>query len=100
MPRFVMEMLTSGRPAVALHLPQLEAVIEDGVTGYLVPRGPDQIGELARRLIDLHGLIQRGAIDPDTIRRVVEPFSPHSLLGKIWTDHRRLHGLQPSLAVA
>lgn len=98
MPRFVMELLTSGRPAVALHLPQLEPVVKDGVTGYLVPRGPDQVREQARRLLDTHRLIREGRLDPDGIRAVVEPFSPHSLLGKIWTDHRRLHGLPAETA--
>jgi glycosyltransferase involved in cell wall biosynthesis len=93
MPRFVMELLTSGRPAVALHLPQLEAVIEDGVNGYLIPRGDDQVAEMARRMRDTHESIEAGRITPDTIRRAVEPFSPQALLGKIWADHRRLHQL-------
>jgi len=93
MPRFVMELLTSGRPAVALHLPQLEAVVKDGVTGYLIPRGPDQIAQQAARIGDAYKLIQAGELVPETIREYVEPFSPQSLLGKIWGDHRELHGL-------
>jgi glycosyltransferase involved in cell wall biosynthesis len=93
MPRFVMELLTSGRPAVALHLPQLEAVIDDGVNGYLVPRGPDQIAVMAQRMQETHALIEAGRITPDAVRQAVEPFSPQALLGKIWADHRRLHGM-------
>lgn len=94
MPRFVMEMLSSGRPVVALHLPQLEPVVLDSVSGYLVPRGTDQIEELAKRLVDVRALIADGTIKPDVVRKVVEPFSPQALLGKIWGDHRELHGLQ------
>ncbi|MES3046699.1 glycosyltransferase [Sphingomonas faeni] len=93
MPRFVMELLTSGRPAVCLHLPQLESVLVDGKTGFLVPRGPDQVAEQARRMLEAWELAHTGALDPATIRQAVEPFSPQSLLGKIWRDHRRLHRL-------
>ena len=38
MPRCVLETLAVGRPVVAVHLPQLETVIHDGESGYLVPR--------------------------------------------------------------
>jgi glycosyltransferase involved in cell wall biosynthesis len=93
MPRFVMEMLTSGRPAVTLHLPQLESVIHDGVSGFLIPRGPDQVAEQARRMAETYQLIVDGRMTPETIVKAVEPFSPEALLGKIWADHRRLHGL-------
>ena len=93
MPRFVMELLTSGRPAVCLHLPQLESVLVDGKTGFLVPRGPEQVVEQARYMLKTWELARSGALDPATIRQAVEPFSPQSLLGKIWSDHRRLHRL-------
>ncbi|WP_158441920.1 glycosyltransferase [Novosphingobium sp. B-7] len=91
MPRFVMELLTSGRPAVCLHLPQLESVLVDGVTGFIVPRGEDQVAEQARRMLETWTLAHEGQLDPIAIRKAVEPFSPQSLLGKIWNDHRRLH---------
>jgi glycosyltransferase involved in cell wall biosynthesis len=91
MPRFVMELLTSGRPAVCLHLPQLESVLVNGETGFLVPRGPDQVAEQARRMLETWTLAHEGKLDPVAIRQAVEPFSPQSLLGKIWNDHRRLH---------
>lgn len=38
MPRCVLETLAVGRPTVAVHLPQLESVIHDGESGYLIPR--------------------------------------------------------------
>lgn len=93
MPRFVMELLTSGRPAVALHLPQLESVIADGVSGFLIPRGEDQIVQQAEKILETYQLEHTGALTPETISRAVEPFSPQSLLGKIWKDHRWLHGI-------
>ena len=93
MPRFVMELLTSGRPAVCLHLPQLESVIRDGETGFLIPRGPNQVSEQAQRMLETYELAHSGNLHPAAIREAVEPFSPQSLLGKIWNDHRRLHGL-------
>jgi glycosyltransferase involved in cell wall biosynthesis len=93
MPRFVMELLTSGRPAVCLHLPQLEDVIRDSETGFLIRRGPDQVQEHARRMLETYELARGAKLSPMTLRQAVEPFSPQSLLGKIWRDHRRLHGL-------
>ena len=36
MPRFVLETLGVGRPVAAIHLPQLEPVIHEGVSGFLV----------------------------------------------------------------
>ena len=51
MPRCVLETLAVGRPVVAMHLPQLEAVIRDGQSGFLVPRRQsmdDDADKLAR----------------------------------------------------
>lgn len=93
MPRFVMELLTSGRPAVCLHLPQLESVIANGRTGFLVSRGPDQVAEQARKMLETWTLARGGILDPELIRQTVDPFSPESLLGKIWNDHRAINGL-------
>jgi len=90
MPRFVLETLSSGRPTVALHLPQLEPVVRDGESGYLVPRSDSQIDELARRVVDTGAHIRSGAMSPEAIRKFVNPYSPQALLGKIWDDHRRL----------
>lgn len=93
MPRFIMELLTSGRPAVCLHLPQLEDVIHDGKTGFLITRGALQVEEQARRMLETWDLARAGKLDPVALRNAVDPFSPKAMLGKIWADHRRLHGL-------
>ncbi len=93
MPRVVMETLTAGRPVVALHLPQLEQVILDGQSGFLVPRTDAHIEVQAARLLEAFEMICDGRMTPKGIAAAVEPFSPQKLLGKIWADHRRIAGL-------
>jgi len=93
MPRVVMETLTAGRPVVALHLPQLEQVIVDGRSGFLVPRSDDQVDVLAARLLEAYEMIRDGRMSTEGITEMVKPFSPQALLGKIWADHRRIAGL-------
>jgi glycosyltransferase involved in cell wall biosynthesis len=93
MPRVVMEMLSGGRPVVALHLPQLESVIKEGQSGVLIPRTADHVAVQARRMIEVYDLMREGLMPPVQIAKVVEPFSPQALLEKIWRDHRVLRGL-------
>ncbi len=90
MPRSVMEFLASGRPVVALHLPQLEAVIHDGRSGYLVPRGSAQISQMAKRLQDVHDLIGQGSVTTHQVADAVADYSPAKLLGRLYSDHRKL----------
>ncbi len=94
MPRSVMEFLGSGRPVVALHLPQLTAVIHEGTSGALVPRGPDQIGAAAQALSDMQSAIANGAIQPETVAAAVDCYSPQHLLGRLYEDHRAIHALK------
>ena len=72
MPRCVLETLAVGRPVVAVHLPQLEPVIHDRVSGFLVARNgtPDDMAEaLAQRFIDVRDAIDAGKMDPARDRR-------------------------------
>jgi glycosyltransferase involved in cell wall biosynthesis len=94
MPRSVMEFLGSGRPVVALHLPQLEAVIHEGISGYLVPRGPDQIAAAATSLADMQVAIAGGVIKPDTVAAAIDDYSPQRLLGRLYQDHRDIRAAQ------
>lgn len=93
MPRFVIECMASGRPVVALHLPQLEPITRDGISGYLVERSPDQVEVLAQRIADTWQSIRDGRCDPERVAECVSAYSPHVLLKKIFNDHRRLAGL-------
>lgn len=93
MPRVVMETLTAGRPVVALHLPQLEQVIAEGRSGFLVPRTGDHADVHAARLMQAYDMMRDGRMTPGSVAESVRPFSPQALLGKIWRDHRAIAGL-------
>lgn len=93
MPRSVMEFLGSGRPVVALHLPQLEAVIHEGQSGILVPRGPEMVTAMATAIARLHGQIISGQITPEHVADAVEDYRPEKLLGLLYADHRRMQGV-------
>ncbi len=88
-----MEFLGSGRPVVALHLPQLEAVIHQGESGYLVSRGADMIADMAARIIDMHARILDGKVTPDGVAEAVADYRPERLLGLLYADHRKMQGL-------
>ena len=94
MPRFVLETLCSGRPVVSVHLPQLEAVIEDGVSGYLVPRLENeskQIEALVDGFLRLRAAIQSREIDPARVNQKMADFTPQRLLGRVYEFHRKIH---------
>lgn len=92
MPRSVMEFLASGRPVVSLRLPQLELVIHDGASGYLIPRNPDQLDVMASRIRDTYEAMTAGSITPESVAEAVVDFSAERLLGRLYADHRRIHG--------
>ncbi|TDQ62286.1 glycosyltransferase [Phaeovulum veldkampii] len=90
MPRFVLECLASGRPVVALHLPQLQPLYAMSAAGHLVPRGPDQLAQMAARIADLGAAIGAGRVDPVCVARAAAAHRPERLLAPIFDDHRRL----------
>lgn len=90
MPRCVLETLAVGRPVVAVHLPQLEAVICNGKSGYLVPRARSDHGlvdALAQRFIDVHNAIAEGRFDPCTIAEAIRNFTPDAQLARVYRMH-------------
>jgi glycosyltransferase involved in cell wall biosynthesis len=101
MPRCVLETLAVGRPVVAVHLPQLDVVIRDGETGFIVLRGLTDnalANQLADKFVELHAAILRGALDPVAIARVVEPFTPRTQLARVFHVHREIVKSRPSPA--
>jgi glycosyltransferase involved in cell wall biosynthesis len=105
MPRCVLETLAVGRPVVAMHLPQLDVVIRDGETGYIVPRGPAPevlAGELAERFLAVREAIVADRIDPHAVARVVDPFTPRTQLARVFRVHRELQhaGTAPPMPTA
>ena len=93
MPRFVLETLAVGRPVVAMHLPQLEPVIHDGVSGFLVPRSgsPENMSDaLAQRLIDVHDSINAGEMESARIAGAITDFTPGTQLARVFRFHQEI----------
>lgn len=93
MPRFVLETLAVGRPVVAVHLPQLESVIRDGESGFLVPRVDDEdmVEPLARRLIEARDAVRDGRMAPVSIASAISEFTHHAQLSRVYRYHREIH---------
>lgn len=90
MPRCVLETLAVGRPVVAVHLPQLEAVIHDGESGYLVSRDrseDDLVEALAARFVDVRDAISSGGMDPFAVARKIKTFTPATQLSRVYRMH-------------
>ena len=93
MPRFVLETLAVGRPVVAVHLPQLEPVIRDGESGFLVPRTgatEDMADALAQRFIDVRKAIDAGKIDSAHIGGAIADFTPATQLARVFRFHQEI----------
>lgn len=104
MPRCVLETLAVGRPTVAVHLPQLEAVIHDGRSGYLIPRSnsrDEMVEALADRFVDVRNAIDSGTLDPFDVAGAIADFTPATQLARVYTYHQQIQdarGLTPSPA--
>lgn len=93
MPRFVLETLAVGRPVVATHLPQLEAVVRDGESGYLVPRSDsraDMVEQMVHRFIDVRDAIARGDMDTSQIAASIRTFTPSTQLARVFRYHQEI----------
>jgi glycosyltransferase involved in cell wall biosynthesis len=93
MPCYLLEMLSVGRPVVAIRLSQFDEVIEEGVSGYMVERIPEEpslIAQLADRLAGVWSAILQGRIDPKVIHQKIEKFSVKIQLMEHFARHRSL----------
>lgn len=93
MPRFVLETLAVGRPVVAMHLPQLEAVIRDGESGYLVPRSDsreDMVERLAHRFINVRDALAANEMNPSHIASNIRTFTPGTQLARVFRYHQEI----------
>ena len=93
MPRFVLETLAVGRPVVAMHLPQLESAIQDGINGYLVGReGPAEewAKTLAQRCVEVRDAIASREMDPARIAGAIAEFTPGQQLARVFSYHREI----------
>jgi glycosyltransferase involved in cell wall biosynthesis len=101
MPRFVLETLAIGRPVVAVHLPQLEPVIHDGDSGFLVARNgsADDIADaLAQRFIDVRDAIDAGAMQPARIAAAIADFTPGMQLARVFRYHQEIQNARGLIA--
>jgi glycosyltransferase involved in cell wall biosynthesis len=93
MPRFVLETLAIGRPVVATHLPQLEAVIHNGESGVLIPRSEargDMAEQLVQGFIEVCRQIDDGRIDPDRVASHIRTFTPNTQLARVFRYHQEI----------
>lgn len=93
MPFSVLETLGAGRPVCAIHLPQLESVIKNGVSGELVARSSDaddMAERLAEAFLRTRNKIRSAEITPEGVAREVGDFTPEFQLGRVYENHRAL----------
>jgi glycosyltransferase involved in cell wall biosynthesis len=101
MPRCVLETLAVGRPVVAVHLPQLEAVIRDGESGYLVRRSDskaDMVERLAHRFINVRDAIAKGDMDSSRISANIRTFTPGTQLARVFRYHQEIQNTRGMIA--
>jgi glycosyltransferase involved in cell wall biosynthesis len=93
MPCYLLELLSVGRPIVAVSLPQYAFVVQDGRSGYLVDRDADSarlIEALSERLLATWSAIRSGAMTPAAIHAQIIPFSVDTQLTGHFARHRQL----------
>jgi glycosyltransferase involved in cell wall biosynthesis len=93
MPRCVLETLAVGRPVVAVHLPQLEAVIHDGESGYIVPREASEdvmADKMVQRFIEVRNEIADGRLDPIKVATKINTFTPDTQLARVYRFHHEI----------
>ncbi|EKS28290.1 glycosyltransferase family 4 protein [Afipia felis] len=103
MPRCVLETLAIGRPVVAMHLPQLESVIHDDVSGYLVPRegSLDDMAEmLTERFLAVRMDIANGRMQPEAVAASIESFTPGTQLARVYHYHQEIQNARRPLVMA
>jgi glycosyltransferase involved in cell wall biosynthesis len=103
MPRCVLETLAIGRPVVAVHLPQLESVIRDGESGFLVQRTgsiEDMTETLAQRFVDLCERIGDGRMSHARIAAAISDFTPGKQLARVYRYHQEIQNARGMTAAS
>ena len=101
MPCYLLEMLASGRPVVAIALPQFAPLLEPGCSGRLVARGAttgESASAVAEALLAVAAEIADSSLSPPEIAARAAPFSVDRQMGRLFAAHQELakHGGQPS----
>ncbi len=93
MPCYLLEVLSVGRPFVAIRLPQYDPVVVRGISGELVARREtveESVSDLANAFIRVWGDVQAGRITPDKVHECIEPYSVDNQMSRLFEIHRRL----------
>lgn len=93
MPIAVLELLRTGRPLGAVHLPQLEAVVKPGVSGVLVDRQSDRkivAARLADAFVGIRDGIASGDYTPERVASVIGDYTADVQIARIYQRHRDL----------
>jgi hypothetical protein len=88
---------------VAVHLPQLEPVIHDGVSGFLVPRHgsrDDMATAVAERFVDVRDAIAAGRLEPKAIAGSIADFTPNTQLARVYRYHKEIQNERAFTAAA
>jgi hypothetical protein len=86
-----------------VHLPQLEPVIHDHLSGFLVSRSstPDDMAEaLAQRFIDVRDAIDAGKMDPARIAGAIADFTPNKQLARVFRYHQDIQNARGMTAAS
>lgn len=92
MPCYLLELLSVGRPVVAVSLPQYKLVVEDGRSGYLVERDFDAarlVDGLSDRLLTIWSAIRNRTMTPAAIHAQIIPFSVEAQLAGHFARHEQ-----------
>jgi glycosyltransferase involved in cell wall biosynthesis len=93
MPCYLLEVLSAGRPVVAVRLPQYDLVVETGISGLMTERRSDRLAleeELANLFVELWAAIREGKINPDVVHSKIQRFSIEQQLPKHFARHAML----------
>lgn len=93
LPCYLLEMLGSGRPVAAIHLPQFEPLIVEGKTGKLVSRQADPQASadvLSDAFLEIVAAIEGDSLRPDEIAPIVRPYSVEAQMHRLFARHERL----------
>ena len=95
MPCFLLEVLSVGRPFVAIRLPQYDPVIVAGASGLLVERqgsAEASADKLVEAFIAVWSDIRAGCITPGRVHAVIEPYTIDNQMSRLFDIHRALQG--------
>jgi glycosyltransferase involved in cell wall biosynthesis len=95
MPCYLLETLATGRPVVAIRLPQYDPLVLAGVSGQLIERLPTEEASadaLAAAFLSVWSEIRAGRLSPEAIAARTAPFTVEAQMGRLFAMHRALVG--------